>query len=75
VQQALMLLVLQEGALDDVPVSDVHAFVTQFASYVESVYDHLYQAIEISQDLSTETHAELLGVIKEFKTLFIAPEI
>ncbi|MFS8506882.1 MAG: F0F1 ATP synthase subunit alpha [Candidatus Babeliales bacterium] len=75
VQQALMLLVLQEGALDDVPVSDVHAFVTQFASYVESVYDHLYQAIEISQDLSPETHTELLVVIKEFKTLFIAPEI
>lgn len=74
VQQALMLFVLQEGFLDKVAVADVHSFVTQFVSYVESVYPQVYDAILISQNLSDETEQELLAIVKEFQSLFVAPE-
>ena len=70
VQQTLMLFVLQEGALDDIEVPQVHAFVTQFVSYVESVYPQIYSALETSQDVDQEVHEALMEVTKEFKLLF-----
>lgn len=74
VQQSLMLFVLQEGALDDIKVNDVHAFVTQFVSYVESVYPSIYDTILISKDITESIEQELIDVVKEFKSLFVAPE-
>lgn len=74
VQQALMLFVLQEGFVDAIELKGVHAFVTQFVSYVESVYPKLYQALYETQDITEENHKELMVVAKEFSTLFVAPE-
>jgi len=74
VQQALMLFVLQEGALDSIEAVDVHAFVTQFVSYIESVYPQVYEAIETSQDITDQTNGELIAIVKEFKSLFVSPE-
>lgn len=74
VQQALMLFVLQEGVLDAIEVPNVHAFVTQFVSYVESVYPQIYDTILTSQDMAQETQEQLLHVIEEFQALFVAPE-
>ncbi len=75
VEQTLMLFVLEEGILDGIEVPSVHAFVTQFVSYIESVYPHIYSIIETSQDVSEETHQELSVVAKEFDSLFVAPDL
>lgn len=73
-QETLMLFVLQAGFLDDVQLGDVHVFVTQFVSYIESVYPKVYKTILDSKDVSTETEQELMTIAREFSTLFVAPE-
>jgi F-type H+-transporting ATPase subunit alpha len=74
VQETLMLFVLQEGILDTLEIKDVQAFVTQFVSYVESVYSYIYDTIELSKDIDDHTLQELIAIVKEFKSLFVAPE-
>lgn len=74
VQEALMLFVLQEGYLSEVPLGSIHSFVTQFISYVESVYPQIYQTILETTDVTDFMRTELHGVATEFKVLFIAPD-
>jgi len=74
VQQALMLFILQEGFLDELELSDVHAFVVQFVSYVESVYPQVYDEILKTQNISEELLKQLFALAKEFASLFVAPE-
>lgn len=74
VQEALMLFILQEGFLQDVPLTIINAFVTQFVSYVESVYPQLYGTILETADVTDVVKNELVEVAKEFKILFVAPE-
>ncbi len=74
VQEALMLFILQEGFLQDVPLTIINAFVTQFVSYVESVYPQLYGTILETADVTDAIKNELIEVAKEFKILFVAPE-
>jgi len=74
VQQCLMLFVLQENFLDAIPVAHVREFVTQFVSYVESVYPAVYHMIEKTQDISSDVQRELLSIAKEFSTLFVPPD-
>jgi len=71
VDQALMLFVLQEGALDGLDLAQVQPFVMQFVSYVESVYSQLYEVMERSKDLSDQTRDELVLIVKEFSSLFV----
>jgi F-type H+/Na+-transporting ATPase subunit alpha len=73
-QEALMLFILQEDFLEDVEVGTVHIFVTQFVSYVESVYPKIYDTILETSDVSNELEGELLAVAREFSSLFVAPE-
>jgi F-type H+-transporting ATPase subunit alpha len=75
VQEALMLFILQEGFLHDVALPTIHAFVSQFVSYVESVYPQTYNAILESTDVSDVVKNELIAIAKEFKILFVAPEM
>lgn len=75
VQEALMLFILQEGFLHDVALPTIHAFVSQFVSYVESVYPQTYNAILESTDVSDSVKNELIDIAKEFKILFVAPEM
>jgi F-type H+-transporting ATPase subunit alpha len=75
VQEALMLFILQEGFLHDVEIPTVHAFVSQFVSYVESVYPQVYNAILESTDVTDQVKNELIAIAKEFKILFVAPEL
>jgi len=49
-------------------------FVTQFVSYVESVYESVFKEIKQSRDVSDSVHKELLSIVKEFKSLFVAPD-
>ncbi len=73
-QETLMLFVLQAGFLDEVQIGDVHIFVTQFVSYIESVYPKVYETILDSKDVSKEIEQELMIIAHEFSTLFVAPE-
>ena len=75
VQEALMLFILQEGFLHDVALPTIQAFVTQFVSYVESVYPKVYGTILESTDVSDQIKTELIAIAKEFKILFVAPEL
>ncbi len=74
VQEVLMLFILQEGYLVDIPLSVTHAFIVQFMSYVESVYPHIYQTMFDSKDISESIKNELHQVAQEFKVLFIVPD-
>ena len=75
VDQALMLFLLRYDFLDSVKVPQVHAFVTQFVSYIRSVYqDEIYRTILETQDLSDELIERLCEIAKEFSKLFVAPE-
>ena len=75
VQEALMLFILQEGFLHDVAVPTIQAFVSQFVSYVESVYPQTYNTILESTDVSDQVKNELVAIATEFKVLFVAPEL
>jgi len=74
VDQSLMLFLLKEQFLDKVALHDVHAYATQFVSYVGSVHKELYDAIFAAQDITDEQMNELKKVAKDFDKLFVAPE-
>ena len=73
VQQCLMLFVLQEGFLDKWQLSQVKLFVTQFISYVEAVYPHVFDKIRSTQDITDDIKDELRTITQEFSSLFIPP--
>ena len=73
-QESLMFFVLQEGFLESVELNSIHVFVTQFVSFVESVYPAIYQEILSIKDITEKTHEELKAIAQEFSLLFVAPE-
>jgi F-type H+-transporting ATPase subunit alpha len=75
VDQALILFLLHDNFLDPIKVSHVHSFVTQFVSYIKSVYQKdIYHIIEKTEDISDAISARLMEVATEFSKLFVAPE-
>lgn len=72
VDQALILLLLRENFLDPLSLKQIHTFVTQFISYVRSVYQDEYATIFTSQDMSDEVKNKLMDAAKEFSKLFMA---
>jgi len=73
-QQALMLFLLKEDFLDDIQVYQVHAFATQFVSYVQSVYIDTYETILNTGDISDELMTVLRDIAREFSKLFVSSE-
>lgn len=74
VEQSLILFLLRNNFLDEVKITDIHSYVTQFVSYVKSVYfQEIYEVINITQDISQELLDQLLVVAKEFNKLFVPP--
>ncbi|TET05764.1 F0F1 ATP synthase subunit alpha [Candidatus Dependentiae bacterium] len=69
--QALMFFLLRESFLDDLPVFQVHAFATQFVSYVKSVYQETYTVILETADMSDEIQDVLSDIAREFSKLFV----
>jgi len=69
-----MLFTLKEDFLDAIEVKHVRDFATQFVSYVSSVYQDVYVAIEQAEDIDEATYSRLLEIAKEFSALFVAPE-
>ncbi len=75
VDQALILFLLRYDFLDPIEMAHVHSFVTQFVSYIKSVYQKdIYHLIEKTEDISDDITARLMEVAKEFSKLFVAPE-
>jgi len=74
VDQTLILFAFKEGFLEKFGVKNVRAFVTQFVSYVKSVYPYVYDAILKTQNFSDDTKAQLFEVATEFSHLFVVPE-
>ncbi len=72
VDQSLMLYLLQENFLDEIPLTEVVSFVTQYVSYVHSVYKDLYQEILTTEDITEQQKAQLLGIAQEFKGLYVS---
>lgn len=74
VGQALILFLLRYDFLDPVKVQHIYTFVTQFVSYVNSVYhEEIYQVIEKTEDISDALIERLIEVAKEFSKLFVPP--
>lgn len=73
VDQALILFVFKEGFLDKLAIKHVQIFITQFVSYVKSVYPNIYNAILNTADLSDDLRLQLLDVATEFSKLFVVP--
>ncbi len=71
VAQALMLFLLQEHFLDKLKPDNVYTFARQYASYVKSVYQDVYESIEKSQDLTDEDRKKLREIAKEFNKVFV----
>ena len=70
VDQTLQLFLLRESFLDELDLKQVKPFVTQFVSYVKSVYGNLYKRIEIDAALSPEDTKHLKDVALEFGKIF-----
>lgn len=70
VDQTLMLFLLKESFLDDITLPQVHAFADKFISYIEGVHPELYSAIEKTKDLQPELEKKLIGIAKEFHSIF-----
>lgn len=72
VDEALMLFLLHENFLDVISLNEVSSFVSQFTSYVQSVYPDLYKEILITGDIKEHQIGQLREIAKEFSSLFIA---
>lgn len=70
--QALIFFLLKENFLDAVPVATINSFITQFISYVKSVYRPVYDIIKQTEDISDDTRTDLMGIAREFSSLFVA---
>jgi F-type H+-transporting ATPase subunit alpha len=72
VEQALILFLLRYNFLDAIGILDINAFITQFLSYVSSVYfQEIYEVIRVTEDVSQEVIDRLIGIAKEFTKLFV----
>ncbi len=74
VDQSLMLFLLQKDFLNKIDIKQVHAFVTQFVSYVKSVYPVVHETILKTEDLSEDISSRLIDIATEFSKLFVPPK-
>jgi len=74
IDETLILFLLKEGYLRKISLKDIQLFTRQFISYVESVYNKIYIAIQTDKDVSDENLALLRDVAKEFSGIFVPDE-
>jgi F-type H+-transporting ATPase subunit alpha len=72
VQEVLMLFLLRENVLDTLKLPDVSPFVSQFISYVPSVYPDLTSSIEKTKNISDEQYEALKAVAQEFRHVYVS---
>ncbi len=75
VDQALMLLLLKEGFLDSMVLTQVNPFVLQYVSYLKSVHPNVYNTIAETEDISSDIQKQIIAIAAEFSKLFIPIQI
>ncbi len=68
--QVMIIYVGTQGHLDDVEVSDIREWETEFFSYMKASHPQIGAAIRESGELSKEVETQLAAAIKEFKERF-----
>ncbi|ADG07843.1 F0F1 ATP synthase subunit alpha [Kyrpidia tusciae] len=71
-RQVVSLWTAVNGYLDDIPVTAVRRFETEFLSFVDSTYPQIYKSIVESRDLTEETVNLLKEAVTKFKESFAA---
>ncbi len=71
VDQALMLLLLKEGFLDNLALNQVGPFALQCVSFIKSVHPDVYDIIRSTEDISEDMHKQISGIASEFVKLFV----
>jgi F-type H+-transporting ATPase subunit alpha len=67
-QEVMVIYAGTQGFLDDVPLSRVQDFQSQFLSYVDNSAPKLRQDLAEKRELTSDIEAELKRVLGEFKT-------
>ncbi|MBT3455996.1 F0F1 ATP synthase subunit alpha [bacterium] len=71
VDEVLLLFLLQKNFLDKVELKQVQVFVTQFISYVQSVYSQEYKKIEKDAAIDDAMNKQLKTIATEFRKIFV----
>ena len=71
VDETLMLFLLKENFLDDLPLMQVRHFALQFVSYISALYSDLYDEIFKTGEITDEQVKKLRAVAKEFSKIFV----
>jgi len=71
-RQVVSLWAAVNGYLDDIPVTAVRQFETEFLSFVDSTYPQIYKSILEARDLTEETVNLLKEAVTKFKESFAA---
>ncbi|MFD1179160.1 F0F1 ATP synthase subunit alpha [Paenibacillus puldeungensis] len=69
-QQVVSLYTATKGFLDDIPLSDVRRFESEFLSFITSQHDDVLQSIRDTKDLTADNEAKLKEAIEQFKRGF-----
>ena len=74
VEQALQLYLLRENFLDALPIKEVSSCALQFVSYVKSVYSTVFERIEKTAQMDSDTIGQLREIAQEFIGVFAPKE-
>ncbi len=73
-QQVSILYALNNGYMDDVPISRIRAFEDGFHRYMETAHPEIGRSIMETKDITKETEEALKKAIEEFKATFVAEQ-
>jgi len=66
VDEAIILFMLRQNMLDSIPLKEIAFCVQKSTSYIQSIYPEIYQAIEISKDITDTISERLKTALLEF---------
>ncbi|WP_018750027.1 F0F1 ATP synthase subunit alpha [Paenibacillus sanguinis] len=68
--QVVSLYTAVKGYLDDIPLSDVRRFESEFLAFIQHQHNDVLQSIRDTKDLTADNEAKLKEVIEQFKRGF-----
>ena len=71
-KEVLILYAVNNGDLDDVPISQCQQFEEQFLRYMETNHPDIGRTLLETKDLKEDTEESLKRAIQEFKATFVA---
>jgi len=73
-KQVAVIYAAAHGFMDDIHLSDINRFESEYLSFLSSKYIELLSNIKETGDLSDETTEKLEKAIEEFKKIFVESE-